>query len=1446
MIKHSISLLTLIGLCCSSTGSIASVSEANPYNFNTSFSPQTLKTEAVSQAAAGDGGDTAAFRPINVPLLENSKVNFELTAESTELLGDAIDLNSGSVSFAATDVSIPGNFAINVALSRRHHDVNTTYRNTAEFGDWGLDLPSIQTRLVKTSAGFWGSGKECSANYQQEPPAVYYSGKVLLAPAYWGGVNLSLGSSQEKLLTNIDNTLSQEGVAYYTASNIKISCYTRADGRGEGFKAVSPDGTSYYFDVPHQVRAFMPSYPQLPVYNYFMRISKIVDRFGNNVVFSYTSKTASSGMTSNNLTSIQSSDGRSINLFYEHPTQPYLVTKVQANSKSWSYQYINDNKPVLTKVVQPDGRSWGYTFTDVDSSRLFDTYVPNMSMGDCAISKGDIVRSSLQVTHPNGVKGIFEFESRMQGTTNMPLRGTYGDGEFSYEKPRCSVTMALVKKRLIGPSIDHTWNYAYSENEGSYNQDQQAAKSPSGIEPSSEIASSYNLTDLKTTTVTSPDTSKTQHVFYRRYDYLEGTEIATRYYDITNGGRNGALLRTVLHKFNPSAYRLGVSLQPEVNSESQEFRHDKSIEKTIEHTVDGTDTYVKQYSAYNVYGTAEVVEESNSLSQTIRKTVTSYLNDRSRWVLQLLLNRTITQGADSYNELSHTYYSDTSTELDKLYLLKTKSVFGKLRESYDYYTNSGKKGLLKQIGYPRLTSSMWAKFDNYKRGKAQITTVPDRYSATLTSSISINVNDSGVVTSVTDFNGNTTVYARDAMERVTAVDLPGTYWLGTNITYDFTAPNYAVVQRITKGNSRKINYYDGLLQIVKTEEGLLSGDSFLTSSIRVQNNVYNSYGKVVFSSRPSSNSNETFGTSTLYDGLQRVLSQTNTANGDVSYSYLSNNTVNVQNGRGAVTSTKYLAFGSPANDLALSVAQAENAQTTLQYNIANLPTRIEQGGYAETREYNQNMELCLQKRPETGVKVYSYNDLGQVKTYAEGLNGNGSSCTDYTPDTTAVVTLDYDNLGDVKAEKFADGTPAKTTVLDAQGNLKQLNSGAVTWDYTYNSANLVESETLSLDQKSFPLGYTYNAMGHMTQRRYPAGLSINYGVNALGEIESVSQDSTMLASNVKYHPDGQIAEFVYGNGLKFKQTLDGKMRPFERQVFTAFTPAVSHSYQYDAVNNIEVINDAIEPVKSLTMTYDGLDRIKTSSSGNFGSIAFNYDTLGNIVQKQIFTTVHNYSYDNVTKRLSSAQGMTFSYDTRGNVLNNGRRDFVYNRSNQLVSSGALQYVYDGHGRRVKQLKNSQNTYSVYDMQGSLVYRGNPDTTATASVYLGAQLIAELDSGGPAPLPAKPTITLNLTSTLVVGSCNIFGQKCTNSRNVIYGWSSSNASSCQGLLNQTTTTGSLMSSLALSGTSLPSTLKSYPATDALYTLTLTCTGPGGSTTQTKSVAGVGSTVPGEEM
>lgn len=1403
-------------------------SEANPYKINL---PQS---SAQAVAVPEDGKD--GFKPINVPLLENSKVNFELTPESTELLGDALDLSSGAVSFTATDVSIPGNFALDVALRRRHHDVNTTYRNTAEFGDWGLDLPAIQARFVKGQEGFWGRGLECSPNSQQQPPAVAYDGQVIEAKAYWGGVTLSLGASQEKLLTNVDSELAGYGVKYYTKNNIVISCYKRADGRGEGFKALAKDGTAYYFDVPHQVRAYLPSYPRLPVYNYFLRISKVVDRFGNSVSFKYSTRTGANGMVSNNLTSIESSDGRQISLFYEHATQPNLVTRVTANGRHWTYQYSDSNMFSLSTVTRPDGRSWTYgLYDDVDASDLFDTYLSDASHGGCSALASSKIRSKQTLTHPNGIRGDFYFESQLQGTSHTPALKVYSSSDVTYAEPRCAVTMSLVKKVLTGPGIDQTWHYRYSENPGAYADQPALAVAPATIESSSVIAERYNLTDLKTTTVTAPDSSITQHVFSRRYDYLAGNEVATRFFDIATAGRNNTLLRTVMYQFGKSATRAGVSLQGSGNREAEEYRPDRLLEKTYDHFANDTDSYSKVYSSFDRYGTAEVVEESNSFSSVVRKTVSSFLHDRNRWVLHLLTNEQVTQGAESLSLTNFSYYTDPSADADKLYLKKSKAVFGKLRESYDYHSQSGKKGLISKIGYPSLTSAMWVSFDGYKRGKAQSIVVPHRYNAGQTQQMTLQINDSGSIASVTDFNGNTTSYSYDALDRVTTIDPPGAFWRSSQISYDYSSPGFAVVQTLSKGSYGKINYYNGLLQLVRSEDGEWQGASLNPDSRRVVNSSFNHYGKPTFTSVPSRSHNETFGQTTLYDGLQRIISQSNTSNGDIRQSYAAKNSVIVTNGRQYDTRTEYLAYGSPATELATSIYQPESVTTSIRYNAANLPTRISQGGMDEWRVYNAHQELCLQKRPETGVKAMVYNAVGQVESYAEGLTGNASSCQDFTNNAAAWVSLRYDNFGDVFTQSFADGTASKTSTFDAVGNLLSLSSGAVNWTYQYNSANLLTRETLQLDQKSFDFTRQYNDLGYTTSLRYPNGTVVEPRLNALGEITSLSADGQTLASQVKYHPDGQLAELRYGNGLSFTQSLDSNKRPFERYVWQNWAAQLGQKYHYDAVNNIQSISDLLNATKTLTLSYDSLDRLKSASAGHLGQVNYSYDTLGNITQKQIFSTVNSYSYDTSTNRLLSAMNRNFHYDSRGNVLGNGLRSFQYNRANQLTNSGDVQYTYDGHGRRVKQVKAGQTHYSVYDAAGSLLYREYASGQATNTVYLGKQLLAELDgvaSGTTAPSEGpKPSITLSLSHW---GGNN----GCLNCiPKIAYGYTASNANSCQGTLSQTSRYGAAMTPIALSGTSVPEQVLSYTESGTYFTLTVTCQGPHGSTTSSHQLAGI---------
>jgi len=59
-----------------------------------------------------------------------------------ELMGDMIDKNTGSISFEHTDISIPGNSNLEVALRRKRGQGTYFYTPfQSAFGDWQLDLP---------------------------------------------------------------------------------------------------------------------------------------------------------------------------------------------------------------------------------------------------------------------------------------------------------------------------------------------------------------------------------------------------------------------------------------------------------------------------------------------------------------------------------------------------------------------------------------------------------------------------------------------------------------------------------------------------------------------------------------------------------------------------------------------------------------------------------------------------------------------------------------------------------------------------------------------------------------------------------------------------------------------------------------------------------------------------------------------------------------------------------------------------------------------------------------------------------------------------------------------------------------------------------------------------------------------------------------------------------
>lgn len=1240
-------------------------------------------------------------------VLQQLDIKYDITAETTGLMGEQLDLSSGSVSFLQTDIDIPGNSALPVRLSRTWGGPDRWYSANRFFANWNLDIAYVSTTIASANdvyfTGSWAEDKACSGRLNPQS-SLTKGGAVLQVNDYWNGDSVYIpGQGSTTLLTSSE-------ASRVTKNNWKVSCFVSDKGY-EGFKVTTPDGLTYTFDQLRMVRGqdLFKSGPVEGVvvpgpitgpdpgqgggqisfarYHTFMLISRVDDRFGNWVNYRY---------TDNNLTRIEASDGRAIDLEYVNNR----VASATAHDKTWSYGYDGN---ALTTVSRPDGKSWQF---DASQAAFFDQ-APD-SEGRCMnIDERFRPHHLISITHPTGAVGEFTVKAVRHGRTEVPKLqvGPVDDNNYRYAFAidRCYNTIALTTKTLSGAGLENmVWRYSYSENEGAFiDEDKDGIIVIGGNLPEGMLAG-----DLKYTHVKAPDNSVTVHYFNRRFDWQEGSEMFSDQFDT-----NGTTLLRRTQKAYIKGNNFGFAEQQFSNEELSSHAVLNSRQQILEHE----NTYTTEYSAFNAYSTPTLTKESNSLSSDSRWQQTVYYHDTVNWLLNQPAklqystdsSNWITTQETSYYAHDHSYKS----------LPHQKRMYGNLIGTFNSYHSDGN---LKQHSYN--LNNHWVQFDNYKRGKPQLIKLPERYTsacsdpATCFITASQVVNDDGTVAQVTDLNGNSTSYQYDAMRRLTGIIPDDTVWSQTTISYT-TSEEY-FIQSISRGDYRKTIKLDGLLRPVLTKEWDFDNEA-ATSRYTVQR--FNAYNKPVFTSYASASSTESQGTAFEYDGLQRLKRQYSTVdNKGMDYEYLADNQIRTTDARGNSTTTTYRAFGSPDQKLPTKIEQPESVTTDIGYNLFDNITTVTQGGITESRIYNAQQQLCRLVRPDVGHTAYKYNALGQPVWIAQGASGSATSCDESAVTAAQKVSYSYDNLGEQHTINYPDSTPDKTYTYDNQGNLKALAAGSAVWDYTYNSANLMETEVLTLGNISWLIDPIYNALGQVDSVTYPSGKSVSYAPNALGQATQVGD----YATGATYYPNGQLEGYTYGNGLTFSQTLDAQQRPEYQTVTRSGTNLLNHLYQYDANHNIETIGDLVVPAKNISLTYDGLDRLDTAA-GFWGTGSFEYDSLGNIEKKTLGNQSLTYAY-NTSNRLTGITGgvsRSFGYDTRGNITSNGVRAFNFNLANQLITSGANSYQYDGYNRRVKKVSNGKTQLSLYNAAGQLLMTDG-DNGPTEYFYLGNKLVAK--------------------------------------------------------------------------------------------------------------------------
>ncbi len=1310
-----------------------------------------------------------------------------------DLFGEKTSFYTGSTEFSTTDVSLPGNNSLPVSVGRRFvvqpkPNTNGIYR---PFRDWDFDIPHLQGVFRSGWAGA-ADGRRCNVILSEAiPPTTNFQGVSWDGVEYWSGTQLYVPGQgeQEMLLTVAENAVRPtDGKTYkwVTAGQWYFSCEPTGVGAGDKFVASAPDGTRYWFDwqasrsasqlskanavpgltgIPEE-GAVGPSpqvgeSPTLPRTEVWLLPTRAEDRFGNWVTYAYDATNPWQ------LKTIAASDGRQITITYN--PSGYVAT-VSDGTRTWQYGYGANN---LTSVTLPDNSTWQFALSALTNAEM-ETVETGLCDGLQVLSDQTFTGT---ITHPSGAQGQFAFKGAIHGrsyVTRVCFEQFAGSGTYYARFAKEFATLALKQKTITGPGLPTAqWTYTYGAPNDSF-----------ADECSAPCATT------KTVEATGPENAFTRYTFGTKFQENDGKLLK-----VETGSKVGVSPPTILRTENTS-YLLDPTGQPYPTriGQSPYTRSDRTAEKhkpTLQRQIvqQGT-TYTWLAEGFDQFASPIKATRSSTPGGYTRTDTIDYHDDTAKWVIGQLASSTCNLPATCANLV------ETKTDYDTNAMPWKTYAFGKLQQTLTYTTTAGTQaGTLKTAtdGNGNVTT-----LTDWKRGIPQKITFAD------TKFKSAVVNNIAGIDSATDENGYKTCYGYDAMGRLSSITYPSetaagvcdtSKWTQTTRSFSKNAsalyglPTGHWVQKLITGNARQETYFDALWRpvVVATYDAANTANTLSQTVTR-----YDSDGRPTFVSYPQRTQDaaiyntwanpavtpNALGTDTAYDALGRVKTVTQDSELGVlttSTAYLSNTdgpyTV-VANPRGFQTRTWFQAYDQPNYDTPVEIWHPEAARTVVDRDVFGKPKtltrRNDAGTVSLARSYTYlatTQELCRTIEPETGATDFGYDAAGNLKWSAAGLP-TSIGC-DLEGDHSAIaprrVDRTYDVRNRLKTLDFPDGLGDQVWTYTPDGltdSIVTQNGGVnvVTNSYTYNRRRLPIGERLQWGAVDWSLGYTYNGNGHVDTQSQPLAPTISLAPNALGQPTQVGT----FATAASYYPNGAIKQFTYGNGLTHTLSQNTRGLPDTScDFFTScpVTTVLNDGYDYDESGNVAGISDGVGSHRgNRIMSYDGLDRLTDVVSPMYGATGahYGYDVLDNLTRVNIGGTAardHYYCYDTANRltniKTTSCNGTSvigLGYDVQGNLANKNGQPFAFDFGNRLRSSSTptIIYVYDGHGRRARDMVDGGSKYSFYSQAGQLAYV-NDLRAATQSnyFYLGSSLVAirELPGGGAATVKYQHTDAL---------------------------------------------------------------------------------------------------------
>jgi RHS repeat-associated protein len=493
--------------------------------------------------------------------------------------------------------------------------------------------------------------------------------------------------------------------------------------------------------------------------------------------------------------------------------------------------------------------------------------------------------------------------------------------------------------------------------------------------------------------------------------------------------------------------------------------------------------------------------------------------------------------------------------------------------------------------------------------------------------------------------------------------------------------------------------------------------------------------------------------SLTYDKLNRVVTAGDSIGVFETYEYDKvGSKTKTTDANGNSTAITYTSFRKPS-----TVTDARGQTTSYAYDAnSNLVRIVDRLGQTTTQDYDALNRLYRVTDPLANVTTLIFDKVGNVIKLKDAKNSE---------------TLNtYDSAGRLKIVTYPDGK-SKSVDYDATGRIVKKtdqNGNVITYDrddayritrrnypdlshadYTYDKLGRVLTATnsygtvsetfdaagrvLSVNQNGKTITYAYSTSGRTRTVTYPSGMAIVETYTLRDRLSNVFNDTDdVTAVSYTYDAMGRPVMKTLGNDTSTEYAYNENNRLVSLSYKTpADVEFLAFRYGYDEEGNRLYSKKTTDLTASEQYLYDSSKRLTSFRRGTPNGanevpsptrqIDYTLDGLANWTQVNYHSPVEARTV-NAMNQYATVGGTTYSYDSNGNLLDDGVLLYTYDFENQLTQVKRksdlvviAQFVYDAMSRRVKKTAAGVTTEYLYD-KSRLIEEWVGNTSVANYVY----------------------------------------------------------------------------------------------------------------------------------